>query len=84
MKRSTIRCKAELEILFKCDPQKNTECKKRSCGDPCQCTSDPSFAALNEDGEPIVSWIHFLEGPVKGFSDVDDVRYNISDSTGGK
>ncbi|MBR6873096.1 MAG: hypothetical protein IKH78_08145 [Ruminococcus sp.] len=84
MKRLAVKCSCEIEVLFKCDPKKNTACKKRSCGVECTNTLDPSSAALNEDGEPIVSWIHFLEGPVKGHSEVGEIRYTMSDSTGGK
>ena len=51
---------------YKCDPEKNTECKKRGCAlvkkrgriaGECEATSNPDFAKLNEDGKPIVAFV---------------------------
>ena len=51
---------------YKCDPEKNTECKKRSCAlvkrrgknpGECSATDNPDFAMLNEDGKPIVAFV---------------------------
>lgn len=47
-------------ILYLCDPDKNTECSKTHCkyknskGAECGNTSKREYAALNENGEPIV------------------------------
>ena len=51
---------------YKCDPEKNTECRKTGCalikkrgkvpGD-CAATSNPDFAVLNEEGKPIVAFV---------------------------
>lgn len=30
--------------LYECDPQKNTECNKRNCGNPCKHTTRKEFA----------------------------------------
>ena len=30
--------------LYECDPQKNTECSKRHCGNPCKHTARKEFA----------------------------------------
>ena len=30
--------------LYECDPQKNTECNKRNCGNPCMHTTRKEFA----------------------------------------
>lgn len=30
--------------LYECDPQKNTECNKRNCGNPCKHTTQKEFA----------------------------------------
>ena len=52
--------------FYRCDPEKNTECKKRGCAlvkkrgkisGECAATSNPDFAELNEDGKPIVAFV---------------------------
>ena len=53
------------KTYFRCDPEKNTECKKRGCalvkqrgrksGD-CYVTEKAECAALNEAGKPIVAF----------------------------
>lgn len=30
--------------LYECDPQKNTECNKRNCGNPCRYTTRKEFS----------------------------------------
>lgn len=30
--------------LYECDPQKNTECNKRNCGNPCKYTTRKEFS----------------------------------------
>ena len=37
--------------LYECDPQKNTECNKRNCGNPCMHTTRKEFAY--ESLEPV-------------------------------
>ena len=52
--------------FYRCDPGKNTECKKTGCAlvkkkgkctGKCEATSNPKFAQLNEDGNPIVAFV---------------------------
>ena len=47
-------------VLYKCDPEKNTECKKRSCKynaaalvRVCMATNNAAFAMLDDRGKPI-------------------------------
>ena len=53
--------------LYECDPEKNTECRKRSClykrnrKYGCSETKNPAFAKLGENGEPIVASEQHLE-----------------------
>ena len=57
------------ELYFYCDPDRNTECKKRSChirGKPwaqCKLTRHQEFARLNRDGFPMIYGLKF-EGDV--------------------
>ena len=53
-------------ILYKCDPEKNVPCKKRMCTiwNKCECTKDPKYAELDEDGSPIVAYAR-IEGKEK-------------------
>lgn len=48
-----------MNVLYLCDPDKNTECKKTSCfrnGGPCFSTEDETFAIDNTKGyDPSVS-----------------------------
>ncbi len=37
--------------LYECDPQKNTECNKRNCGNPCRHTTRKEFARESSGGE---------------------------------
>ena len=33
-----------IKVLYPCDPNKNTECKKDSCGDLCTLTANRTYA----------------------------------------
>jgi len=48
-------------ILYKCDANKNKECKKRGCyqkGGPCSKTKNPGFAVKDEKtGAPIIEYV---------------------------
>lgn len=37
--------------VFVCDPQRHTRCKKKNCGEFCQCTTEPEFARRFEETE---------------------------------
>lgn len=37
--------------LYECDPQKNTECNKRNCGNPCKHTTRKEFARERSGSE---------------------------------
>lgn len=49
-------------VLYWCDPEKNTECRKMSCrhvltlaeGGVCEATFNPAFALLDENGKPMI------------------------------
>ena len=41
-------------VFYECDPEKNHECRKRSCG-LCVMTSKPECARTDSAGNPIVS-----------------------------
>ena len=54
------------KTFYRCDPEKNTECRKRGCAlvkkrgrtaGECEATENPEFAQLNEDGKPIVAFV---------------------------
>lgn len=55
----------ECELLYLCDPEKNTECSKTGCyhnpnaecekKDGCKATSNKEYAKLTESGKPIVN-----------------------------
>ena len=51
------------EVLYRCDPEKNTECRKLMCFrngkeyGPCRMTSKPGCAVLDSNGAPIVERI---------------------------
>ena len=54
------------KTFYRCDPEKNTECKKRNCAlakkrgkltGECEATDNPDFAQLNEAGKPIVAFV---------------------------
>ena len=54
------------KTFYQCDPEKNTECKKRGCAlvktrgrkaGKCKMTSDPDCAVLNEEGKPVVAYV---------------------------
>ena len=55
-----------MKILYKCDPKKNTPCKKKSCTifNVCSCTANPEYAELDENGDPIVAYAR-IEGEDK-------------------
>ena len=47
---------SERPILYRCDPEKNTECRKVSCcrsGGPCEATKKADCAAMDGNGQPI-------------------------------
>ena len=53
----------EQKILYKCDPDKNTACRKTHCKyDPCvvngECdsTSQEQYAVLDDNGKPIITY----------------------------
>ena len=56
-------------VFYRCDPEKNTDCKKRNCFQyrkafTCKCTSNPDYAVIDEkSGKPIVAYIHFDDAP---------------------
>ena len=56
------------ELYFYCDPEKNTECKKRSCHimkkpwARCELTRNQEFARLNRDGFPMIYGLKFEGG----------------------
>ena len=59
------------KVFYRCDPEKNTECKKRLCSLTehrafgCRCTSNPDYAVRDSKGEPITAYIHFdYRGPI--------------------
>lgn len=44
------------KVLYKCDPEKNTECKRNFCfmrGGGCRCTANPNAAKLDKRGNKI-------------------------------
>lgn len=50
----------ERPLLYLCDPEKHTECRKTNCvhnpmalNQVCQSTTNPAFAKLDEQGKPI-------------------------------
>lgn len=48
-----------VNLLYKCDPEKNKKCAKTSCyihGGPCSSTSDAKCAMADENGKPIVNY----------------------------
>ena len=52
---------------YVCDPEKNTECKKRGCAlirgrkkagsFKCEATANPEYAVLNEEGRPVKAFV---------------------------
>ena len=47
----------EAKTWYRCDPEKNRECAKRSCiehGGPCSRTSQKEFAETDKDEKPII------------------------------
>ena len=58
--------KQEIEIVYACDHEKNTECKKSGCkfnpgaAEPsCESVKQREFAKLDKDGKPIINWIKY-------------------------
>ena len=52
--------------FYRCDPEKNKECKKSGCAlvrqrgrkaGECAVTSNPECAVLNEEGRPVVAFV---------------------------
>ena len=58
-----------MKLLYRCDPDKNTECRKGNCfinkkAFACKLTSNPDYAVKDEkSGKPIVAYIHFDDAP---------------------
>lgn len=50
-------------IVFRCNPTLNTKCSKTCCQTVCFDTKHPEFAELNDEGNPIVSYISEDELP---------------------
>ena len=48
--------------LYECDPQKNTECNKRNCGNPCKYTTRKEFS--REPSEKMTTELAFIEDAV--------------------
>lgn len=50
-------------ILYKCDPEKNAQCRKgmcylnTRCKHPCRNTKHPEYAQVAENGKPIVAYV---------------------------
>lgn len=44
--------------LYECDPQKNTECNKRNCGNPCKYTTRKEFS--REPSEKMTPELAFM------------------------
>lgn len=51
------------KILYKCDPEKNTGCKKTHCkfnpvviGGECDSTSEEQYAVIDDKGNPIITY----------------------------
>ena len=51
------------KTLYRCDPDKNTECRKTSCyrrykgWTRCKATSNPEYAVRDDNGAPIVEFV---------------------------
>ena len=54
-------------VLFKCDTEKNTKCKKSCCykrGGRCRLTKSEEFAVKDEKtGKPIIGYMRFDDEP---------------------
>lgn len=51
-----------MDKLYKCNPEKNTECKKTICfinGGECDNTTNPEAAIIDENGKPIEERLNF-------------------------
>lgn len=51
------------KILYKCDPEKNTACRKTHCkfnpaviGGECDSTSEEQYAVIDDKGNPIITY----------------------------
>ena len=44
-------------VLYRCDPEKNKECRKRMCQKKCTRTKKPEYAVKDQDGEPIIEYL---------------------------
>lgn len=64
------------ELFYYCDPDRNTECKKRSCHirekpwARCELTRNQEFAKLTKDGIPMIYGLKF-EGGVESERQAD-------------
>lgn len=48
-----------VNLLYKCDPEKNKKCAKTGCyihGGPCSSTLNAKLAMTDENGKPIVNY----------------------------
>ena len=58
-------------ILYKCDPEKNTKCRKNMCylntrfKHSCRNTKYPEYAQVAENGKPIVAYVRLDDCPDK-------------------
>jgi hypothetical protein len=54
-------------IWYRCDPEKNTQCRKMICKgfrgkkNGCFRTKHPEYAQMDENGEPIVDSVQYVE-----------------------
>lgn len=69
-----------MDKLYKCNPEKNTECKKTICfinGGECDNTTNPEAAITDENGKPIVTLVlgaEKLEAIQKEFKINDEIE----------
>ena len=47
----------EDKLLYECDPDKNVECKKRGCQNPCHRTSHKEYAKDGAAGRTSKEWM---------------------------
>ena len=65
-------------ILYKCDPDKNTNCKKRICfarkpcmNNPCRGTRNVDYAVKDKTGKPIVIYLRYEDHDFADGSEVE-------------
>ena len=56
----------DCEVVYACDHEKHTQCKKSGCKfnpeaveNECESTPQREFAKLDKDGNPIINWINY-------------------------